>query len=200
MGKYTSEEQIETFLNEDIDAGKADDAILAAEKYIDNITGKDFKASDTVSERKISGNGNQTMVIPECVEITKVEVGEDFYGDSKTEISEGGASGYILLPTEYEDNEIPINEIWLRGRVWTKGLQNCLITAKWGFSIDPPDDIVFVATFLAASIYKQGRSGNIGGVKSERIGEYSISFSAGSDLVDFNKAQIILNSYKSLIY
>lgn len=199
MGKYTSEEQINTFLGETIETGKADDAILAAEKYIDNVTGKNFKAEETATERKISGNGNQVMLIPECVEITKVEVGNDFYGDSKSEITEGGTDGYILGPENYEEDEVPINEIWLRGRLWQYGKQNCLITAKWGYSVDPPDDIVFVATFLAASIYKQGRSGNIGGVKSERIGEYSVSFNTTNDLADFNKAQKILSMYKDLI-
>lgn len=200
MGKYTSEAQINTFLGETIVVGAADDAILAAEKYIDNVTGKNFSADDTASEKKISGNGNVTMLIPECVEVTKVEVGSDFYGDSKTEIAlAASADGYILLPSNYGDDEIPINEIWLRGSTWTHGLQNCIITAKWGFSVDPPDDIVFVATFLSASIYKQGRSGNIGGVKSERIGEYSISFNNENDLADFKKSQQILSMYKDLI-
>ena len=197
--KYTTEEKINTFLGETIPSGSADDAILSVEQYIDNYTQRNFKADSVAVERVFTGNGKQVMTIDDCIDISKVELGSDFYGDSQTEIDSSGSNGYVLLPGNYALNNTPITEIWLKSRNWTAGLQNHTVTAKWGYSETAPADIVWVATFLSSSIYKQGQSGNIGGLASERIGEYSVGFKNEDELSDFNKATKILDSYRKII-
>jgi len=193
---YTTEEKIENFLNETISTGDADDYILAAQQLIDQETQRNFKADTNASERLYDGNDRVDLVIDDCVEITKVEVGSNYYGDSFTEIEEGGTSGYYLFPNNYSEQGLPIRKVHLRNRYWIQGIQNMRITAKWGYSASVPADISFVATMLSALMYKYGRSGAIGGIKSEKIGEYSISYMDDDELNDLEKAKNILNSYK----
>jgi hypothetical protein len=197
--KYTTEVKIETYLNKSIETGKADDAILAAERFIDNYTDRNFKADTVASIRYYDGNGRQNLPIDDCIAVTKVEQGSNVYGDSFSEIPNTGADRYYLMPANNEADRVPINKLHLRNRYWIEGFQNHRITAKWGYSENAPDDIAMAATILAAAIYESGRSGSVGGIKSEKIGEYSVSFTDDRELADFNKAMQILDSYKRLM-
>ena len=193
---YTTEAKIENFLNKSITTGQADDYILATEKLIDNFTGKNFVADIVASERKFNGCGGRNILIDDCIEITKVERGLDEYGDSEEEISAGGYDGYFLFPNNYEEKGYPINEVHLRARNWIKGIQNNTITAKWGYSETVPDDVSFSATIIASGMYNYNRGGGAGSVKSEKIGNYSVSYQDEEGWDEFNKAKLILNNYR----
>lgn len=186
---YTNQQLIEQFIGEPVNSS-LQEIIVAVQQYIDNYTGRNFKADCTASAKVYDGNNDQYLNIDDCISITKVEVG-DMYGDSFTEIASSGIDRYFTYPA----NELPINKLFLRSRVFNYGIQNIRITAKWGYTEEVPDDISWVATFLSSSIYKTGEQGNIAGVKSERIGEYSVSFGedGGSD---WDKAKVILDTYK----
>lgn len=192
MPKYTNKTNVETYLNKTI-TGSIDYIIDSVEKYIDNYTGRNFVASQELI-RVYSGDNTQNLLIDDAIEINKVEIGNDQYGDSFTEVDLD--TDYKLLPANYEADGVPITKIHLRNSVFGVGVQNHRITGKWGFSEEAPSDIVWVATFLASSVYQQGQGGNLGGVASERIGEYSVSFKTDKDLDDFEKVKDILNSYK----
>ena len=196
MSRYTTKTKVATFLNTAI-SDDIDSLISAAEKYIDIETGRNFKADTEAVAREYDGNNIQGLVIDDCISITKVELGNDQYGDAFTEQTLN--TDYKLLPNNYSDLDLPIRKIWLRSQVWGVGVQNHRITAKWGYSEEAPDDIAWVATFLAASIYQMGQGGNVGGVKSEKIGGYSVAFSTGSELSDFKKMEEILKSYKKYV-
>jgi len=193
---YTTELKIESFLNTTITTGAVDDYIEASENIIDNITGRNFIADTVAIARKYDGNESQDLVIDDCVEITKVELGSNYYGDSYSEISDGGSDGYYLFPTNYSALGYPINKIHLRSRIWIKGLANHRITAKWGYSASVPADIQFATTILASLMYKYGRSGAVGGVKSEKIGEYAVTYGTAEELDNLKKVDAILNQYK----
>lgn len=198
---YTTEVKVETFLNEAIESGKVDDAILQAERFIDEYTGRNFKADTTATARKYDGDGSQELIIDDCVDVTKVEVGSNYYGDSYTEIvahdSVGaGTDVYYELPNNYSAKNLPIRKLLLRARHFCEGLQNHQITGKWGYSVSVPSDVELAATILVASVYKYGRSGGLGGVKSEKIGDYSVSFNDDQSKADFERAMEILDRYK----
>lgn len=205
---YTTEEKINEFLNTTIAAGAADDYILAAQEWIDKYSGRNFKADAAASERFYNGNSKQDLCIDDCVQVTKVERGLDAYKDSEEEISAGGQSGYFLFPNNHVtlsptvNDGHPIQTIRLRDRVWLGGFGNHTITAKWGFSVAVPDDISFAATVIAAGMYNFNRGGGgSGDIKSEKIGNYSVSYdvgtSSGSDKWgEFSRAKTIVNNYK----
>lgn len=190
---YTNQELVEQFIGESID-GSLQEIIVAVQTYIDNYTSRNFKADCTASARLYNGNDSQNLPIDDCIEITKVEVGNDSYGDTFTEILATGSDRYHTLPNNNEADSVPINKLFLRSRVFPYGIQNVKITAKWGWSEEAPYDISWLATFLTASIYKTGTQGSFAGVKSERIGEYSVNF--GESTEDWNKAKVILDNYK----
>ena len=75
------------------------------------------------------------------------------------------------------------------------GHANQRITAKWGYSELVPADVSFAATVMVSGMYMYGVGGAMGGVKSEKIGEYSVSYADKDGWADFKKAQDILNSY-----
>jgi len=192
---YTDSSKIEQFIGESISTSLVE-IIVAVQKYIENYTGRNFVADCIASARVFNGNNSQNLSIDDCIEITKVEIGNDSYGDSFTEILSTGSDRYYTLPANNEADGYPINKLFLRSRVFLYGIQNVRITAKWGYSEEVPDDISWVATYLSSSIYKTGIQGNIAGVKSERIGEYSVTFGEGEGQTDWDKAKVILDSYK----
>ncbi len=196
MPKYTSETKLETYLNDTIATGAADDAIAAAEKIIDEYTGRNFKADAAASARLFDGDGSQELLIDDCVEITKVEVGSNEYGDSFTEVLATGSARYIKLPANNSALGVPIRKLLSISLLFIEGVQNHRITAKWGYSIAAPADIVMAATILAAFIYTDGRDD---GMKSESIGAYSISYLEGNDLADeLLKVKKILDNYRKI--
>lgn len=183
---YTSKTQIENYLLKDIDASfdsQITDWINSVEQYIDNITDRTFEADMNASTRLFMGGKRQKLIIDDCIEITKAEIGDE-YGDSFTETTD-----YVALPL----NTLPKTSIGLKDKNWGVGIHR--ITAKWGYSENAPDDITFAATILAAGIVNaQTNTGSK--VKSEKIGNYSITYTDQKGLADFDRALEILQMYK----
>jgi len=203
--EYTNTAKIKDFL--DITTTDTFESyILAAQKIIDNITGRNFKAGTEAKERIFDGadGGSRELLIDDCIDIETVKIGDNAWGDSFTTVTAGGADGYLIdPPSEDYRNEkgIPITKIILRSRVFLQGIQNQKITAKWGYSETPPDDISFVATVLAAGMYDFHRGGGSGTVKSEKIGNYSVAYDVDGGSVSLGQleeAKSILDSYTKL--
>lgn len=198
MKNYTTKAKIENFLGVTI-TGSVDDFILASEAFIDMFTSRNFVADTVASARLFDGGGSQDLLIDDCVAITKVEVGSDEYGDSFVEVASTGVNKYFTLPNNNMALGVPIRKLWLRSRVWTLGMQNARITAKWGYSVAVPSDISFVATVLAGMAYSASRGlGTM--VASERIGEYNISYKNDSEFASFLTAKETLSNYRKLYF
>lgn len=194
--RYTTDYLISTYLDEDVADEKVTPFVLATQKYIEQYTGRVFKADTAATERSYDGNGRQYLLIDDCVEVTVVKVGNDQWGDSQSTISASGTDRYYTLPTNNTAEEVPINKIGLRTRRFTYGHANHTITAKWGYSTAVPEDVQFAATVLASGMYYQNRGENTGAVKSEKIGEYSVSYADQQGFSDVQTAKAILDSYK----
>lgn len=200
--RYTSESQIQEYLNTTISEGDADDAIMSAQRYIEEYTGRIFRADEEASTRLFNGLQSQVLDIDDCIEVTKVEVGSNFWGDSFDEISGSGTGDrYYVEPRNYSSENVPISRLILRNRVWIEGQANHRITAKWGYSEVPPADIQFCATVIASGIYNYSR-GATGDVKKEKIGNYEVMYDVDSDkgdVNDLNQVKSILDSYQKII-
>jgi hypothetical protein len=202
--QYTNKGLLENYLGGDITISN-DDAvqfILATQKFIDKYTDRNFKADETASIRYFDGNDRPALIIDDCISVSKVEVGTNYYGDSFTEQTnaEGAILEYYLLPTNYVSEGRPIRKIGLRNRIWIKGVGNHRITAKWGYSENVPDDIIYAATVIASGMYYQNRGENSGAIKSEKIGDtYSVTYADGGGFDDLSKAMEILDSYKRIL-
>ena len=202
---YTTIAKIEAYLGVTI-TDSLSIYILAAQQVIDQLTGRNFKADESATARDFDGKDGQILAIDDCIEITKVERGDNFYADSYSEIeSKDDASGtdyYITLPHNNDAENLPINRVLLRNRYWTVGIGNQRITAKWGFSETPPDDISMAATIIAAGMYNANRLEGQGNVTSEKIGNYAVSFdtkNGQSKWNDFESAKSIIKSYEKIL-
>lgn len=194
---YTTSTKVQEYLNiSSVESGPMTDSINAAEEVVNNYTGRNFEADSVASVRKFNGNNTKELPIDDCVEITKVERGLDYYGDDLEEITAGGFDGYYLHPINYSQEGVPIRYIHLRGRIWGEGFGNNQITAKWGYSVSPPADIVMATTMIAGMMYMANRGGSSGNVKTESIGNYSVTYKTEQEKADIVKARSILDSYK----
>jgi hypothetical protein len=197
--KYASKEDVEKYLGISISVD-IDSFINAAERIINQITGRNFVADTTASARLFDGDGSNSIIIDDCVAITKIEVGNDSYGLNFNEVQSSGSDRYFLYPNNYSSKLVPIYKVLLNCRHFTAGMQNNRITAKWGYSAACPDDIKLAAIIFAAGIYnQQHQSGDQ--IKSESIGNYQVTYNSdkGNDSwADFENAKMILEYYRKL--
>jgi len=172
--EYTTQQKVEDFLKKTVDYSLTD-YILSAQDYIEGYTKRVFSACSTASARLFDGKGKQELLIDDCISITKVELGNDQYGNTSA-------------------LKVPITKILLTQKLFDFGMQNAKITAKWGYSEDVPSDISFVATVLVAGMFNAKNSVN--GMNSETIGSYSVSYNNQEQLNAFNRAISMLQRYK----
>lgn len=208
---YTTKAKVAQFLNTTISMSDDDFAVLIAyaESIIEQITGRIFavvltdeeELEDVAEVRLFSGNGRQSLLIDDTCLVTKVEVGNDDYGGSFTEVDpvSENPDGYFLLPPNALSKGQPITEIKLRSRHWTCGELNNRITAVWAYSEEAPDDISFAATVLTGGIYNYNRGGGSGNIKSERIGDYSVTYDNDGGWDDLERAKDIIKTRTKMI-
>lgn len=201
---YTTETKIENFILQNIDASfsaQLDAWIEGIENYIDQYTGRNFIADSAASARLYDGDGEQDIIIDDCVEVETVEVGEDDYGGTFSTVSSSGSDRYFLEPINANVKSIPYTKVILRARYWPKGLQNNRITAKWGYSAAVPADIEFAATVLVGGICNAQRQGG-DEIKSEKIGNYQVTYNTENgqnSFADLKRALQILDTYKKIL-
>jgi hypothetical protein len=192
---YTTKAKVEAFLNETITATLATE-IAQATDLIEKKTDRKFEADSVASIRYYSGNGLKDLLIDECVEITKVEQGNNYYGDSFSEIGSTGLDNYSLYPKNYASMGVPIRAVYLRNRIWLVGRDNHKITAKWGYSLTVPSAIELATTILTAGIYSYNRGGASGELASENIGAYSVSYKTEEGFKALKQALQIIEQYR----
>lgn len=198
---YTDRSAIEDYLLQAIAesfVGRLDKWIEAAEKFIDNQTGRNFLADAVASARLFDGDGSSLICIDDCVAITKVEVGQDDFGGSFEEVpAVGGGSSicYLTLPANAIVKQRPITRLRLNSKTFTPGVQNNRITAKWGFSASVPEDIALAATVIVAGILNQAMG--IGGkIAQKKIGDYAVVYATDQQENDFATVKRTLSGYR----
>lgn len=190
---YTTADKIQTYLGQTITDSLAS-FILSAQKFIEDYCQRVFKADTEASARLFDGKGTNSLRIDDCVSITKVEIGNDAFGDTFTQ--ETDLTKIKELPNNAIVLGLPITELVSRNYTFIEGLQNHKITGKWGYCSCVPDDISFVATVLASGMYLNARGA--GAVKSESIGQYSVSYDNLQNWSDFKSISLVLDNYKKL--
>jgi len=178
--------------------------IASVEVIIDQMTDRNFKADSNATARLYDGDNTNELLIDDCVEITKVEIGQDDYGASFQEVLATGTDRYWTDPANHVARKLPIRKVTLRSQGFLWGKQNQRITAKWGYSATPPADIEFATTVFVAGIYNNSTTGGSGEVKSEKIGNYQVTYDTDSEggansWADFKAAQDTVNQYKRLV-
>ena len=189
---YTNRQQIENYLLTTIDPSfynQINDWIAQMEIHIDKMTGRNFVADGTASEKVYDGDGSFDLFIDDAVEVEEVKIDDEILivDDS------GNADDYYLYPA----NELPKRRIKTVSQRFNKGNQNISVSAKWGYSASAPYDIGFAVTILVAGIINY--SGDMEGeIKSMSIGRYSVTYKDEKQWQDFERIKDIIKSYKRM--
>lgn len=189
---YTTADKIQTYLGQTI-TDSLSPFILSAQQFIETYCDRVFKAEDAASARYFDGNGKSSLRIDDCIEVTIVEIGLDSYGGSFLTPVLGN---FKFLPNNAVALGVPITEIVSKDYVFTLGLQNQRVTAKWGNSDCIPDDIKFMATVLASGMYLNAKGA--GSISSESIGQYTVSYKNDNNWSDFKAIYSVLDRYRRL--
>jgi hypothetical protein len=190
--KYTTEADVENYLLLDID----DNFSANIERWIESMSRHmDRKCNRTLvqgtsEEILLDGNGRTELPIPECASITTVEVDEvDITSSVKA----------------YPTTQASKNKLKLESDYFTKGLQNVAINGKFGLhsasdedDVDSvPEDIRFACTVLVAGIVNNSNN-NRDAVKSEKVGQYSVTYNDPMQRKDYQIALSTLKQYRRI--
>jgi len=191
MKGYCSKNDIERYLLVDIDSSydeQINEWIEVVENMIDNYTGRNFIADTEASVRNYDGDGTHELLIDDCIEVEKVEI-----GDTEDEKEEIDPDYYYVYPY----NETPKTRIYYDG-IFTYGHKNVYVTAKWGYSSECPADIKLAATILVSLIIEEAWQSE-GETQTESIGSYSITYKkTEKNQSKFEMAKSILDKYRKI--
>lgn len=196
---YTTRQQIENYLLITIDPTfytQVNSWIEQMEKYIDQVTGRNFVADAVATERLFDGNNANIFPLDDCVSITKVEQGDGTISTASINwdiiVKD---EDYMEYPANHSADSLPISELRALGFVFYRGFQNVKVKAKWGYSVTAPTDIITVATILVAGLINYSLNAE-GEVKSMSIGRYTVTYKDEKSWQDFDRIKGILEYYK----
>jgi len=182
----------------DKDATADDDVldalIAAASRNIDRATNRldGFIADITATARIYAGSGKPYQYIDECVSITTVAVKESATDDDYTSWTTADWIACSGDPEAPNFNDFPYDmvmvdptgdeSVFTSGRYTTRGgfrpltdihrgVPTVQITARWGYSVDVPDDIREAALMQAARWYKRNQSAMADVLASGELGQ-----------------------------
>jgi len=194
MANYTSQEAIEARLGRSLTAPEVtylSTLLPAIDAYINSVTGTTFLPPDPDDDIEIyeTADCSSTLVIPTMRTITSVAISSGFVDDFVTLDS----SEYRKYPRSG-----PILALQKSGS-WGDSDTTVRITGKLGYATVPAD----IAS-IAASLAVSDINANINNYKSERVGEWAVTYSNESDSNETGIGGIsasslsILNSYQRL--
>lgn len=181
---YTTRENIEqkqgSALTEDQASYFENVVSGAVASYIDKHTGTTFGSVDSITVY-VSGEGSDMLVIPTMHSITAVNSIDD-------------EDALTLLPDYMTYPRGAVEKYALRATsgTWDNGFENIAVTGVLGYA-DIPDDIVQVATELAASALHVDTNQ----YKSEKVGDWQVVYN-DSDNALSDDARQVLARYRRL--
>jgi len=191
MRGYCDKNDIERYMLTTIDPSfntQINEWIESVETMIDDFTGRFFIADTTASIRTYDGDGTHELLIDDCVELTKIEIGDPTL--TKEELDE---DDYHVYPY----NETPKTRVYYDG-IFSSIRAGIDVTAKWGYSVEVPADIKLASTILVSLIIEEAHQSE-GETESETIGNYSVTYKK----TEANKGKVaraigILNRYRKI--
>ena len=163
---YTNKSQIENYLLTTVNAifhDQLDDWIAMMETHINKTTGRNFIADTVATEKLYDGNGENELLV------------DDFIGTPTIEINGVALDSdeYLVYPANTEKKNILKR---VSGGIWSKDDQSIGVTAKWGYSAEVPNDIIFATTVLVAGIINYSSKDSQGQIATKTIGRYSVTY------------------------
>lgn len=187
-----------------------DKVISGVQKYIERYCGDDklgvrkFEAPDPDDDetRKFDGNGSMKLFFGDVRSITSLAIDEVALTEDED---------YFLYPANKEADEPytyaemaqPVTRLQENSRsfgdeyyVFEVGQKNIEIVGKFYYSSTPPADIELATLKLAAAVIKENTADkDIKEIKSESLGDYSVSYQDVDKIAHSLKVQDLLTPY-----
>lgn len=191
---YTTRDKVEKYLNADLSgvSGAVTDWIASIAAWIDKYCGKSFETSATT--KYYDGNGRNRILIDSFIGTPTSVLLLNTDGSTRFTLTEGAGNDYVAYPLNAtEKNEIvimPGSPVRRFSRAFFEDILDddesndpafterrvLAVTASFGASTLVPADIELAATKLVAKIAEKRLKGSDGSIKSEKLGDYAISF------------------------
>lgn len=158
--------------------------IAAMSRFMDKYTGRTLVAEASPETRKYDGSGTDSLSIDDAHSITTVTV-----------------DGTAVTPVQYPANKPRKYRLALPNTLWITGLQNVEVTGLFGYHVDLDDapELKFACTVLVAGIVNAANRQDEG-VKSEKIGNYSVVYKTDDERSDYKRAMAILDGYRKIAF
>lgn len=190
---YTDQGKIEKYLQTTIDSSMTatlNDWIAAVKIWIDKYVGKSFEG---VSEtRYFNGNGLDTLLIDDFIGTPVIEL-LDSEGNVDSTLDSGDYLVYPLNTTVKNTIALSVGAPYSRFSSWQKRVK---VTAVFGYSAAVPKDVELAATMLVSRIFNGGSTD--GTVKSESLGDYSITYGEIDSMAELMGVTSILDHYRDI--
>ncbi len=179
---YTTQAKVEEALNRTLTASEVSyltTLLPAIDKYINNETETSFGESATVTVF-VGGEGSDLLITPTLNNVTEVKY-----------------EGVVIPSSEYTTSPRGKDFVYAlhSKNGWSEGFENYSITAKHGFP-EVPADITAAATEIAVN-YFTGQQAATSGAKSEKVGDWSITYLNGEQAVS-ERTRAALRNYRRL--
>ena len=180
--EYTTKSAVENYLNKEIDEAidaQLDAYIEAMSEYIDSFVGYPlYQAED--SERLYDGSGSRSQHIDRVHGTIVVKIGDE-----------------VVEPIQQPYNKPVKQGLVFRDSYFPADLGNVSVTGKHSMCAELPEQIAWACTVLVAMIVQQVDEQREG-VKSEKIGDYTVTFADEAQRTDYDRAKEILASYRPI--
>lgn len=191
MKTYTTKANIERYLLISIDSSydsQVENWIDAMSHYINRVTNRNFDAAPAESTKVYDGNNTTRLEIDNCYDLNGVTVtNQETSAVTTLSVYEYPSNGTVV--DWLETDNITDNEQYFR-----KGKQNVSVTAKFGYPATP-NQIEHACTVLVAGIVL-AQTNQQGEVKSEKIGDYSVTYKDDQHKNDTEMVMQTLKQYR----
>ncbi|MEQ9135755.1 MAG: hypothetical protein RLO51_11140 [Thalassobaculum sp.] len=188
---YCTVAQVEEYTGTTIagdDVATVEGWIESISRLFDKITDRKLVADDESDAepeaRYFDGNGGTQLRIDDCVSIATLKIGDEYGANLAT------VTSYVTYP-----RVAPFRGLALTSGCFTPGLQNVEVTGFWGFMEEVSADLSFACTVIVGGVLNT-KTPNAQAVKSEKIGEYQVTYLDDKGIADYQRAMAILEGYK----
>lgn len=181
---YTDKTAIQNYLLRTIDASfdtQLTAWITAMSRFMDTYCNCTL-VETTPSVRLYDGTGDHELKIDDVYSITAVSV-----------------DSVVLTPYFYPANTSRKYVLSFDSDTFTAGRQNVSVAGIFGRFNALPEDIKYACTVLVAGIVNQSNK-QTDGIKSEKIGEYTVTYKDEKERADYARAMVILDSYRKITF
>lgn len=181
---YTDKAAVQNYTLTNIDVAfddQLDEWILAMSEYIDEQVGYPVYR-ETETTRLYDGSGAEQQIISPVNTITEVKV-----------------DGVVVEPTKAPYNETTKTYLILPRQIFTVDFANVSVKGIHCLKSTLPNPIKLACSILVAGIVNQSNN-QTEGVKSEKIGEYSVTYATDEEQKQYKWAKDVINTYKRIAF